>query len=263
MRKQGIHTRIRLRRLVVVLGLAVFFLNGIIKLHRHRAIGTMAGCKFVSPNQVIDRIDKCADGNQCCQSEVSDLSSSAIGLHHANLLYWRFSRFNLQLNNNCRDRVAYACSGSLNVHASESKLKCRIIEPAADCKLAGVLVFVPRRLAQSQELRLQFDPAKTTIAFTLGDILHTVHGSFQLKRGDVEYKIAGKSVSGNLIVDATSGQSGNHSRDHKMHKEILESAALSLKSAFVLIAWKGTLRHWALQTFRCTEFFPFTALTTN
>jgi polyisoprenoid-binding protein YceI len=39
----------------------------------------------------------------------------------------------------------------------------------------------------------------------------------------VEYKIAGKSVSGNLIVDATSGQSGNHSRDHKMHKEILES----------------------------------------
>jgi polyisoprenoid-binding protein YceI len=78
--------------------------------------------------------------------------------------------------------------------------------------------------AQSQELRLQFDPSKTTIAFTLGDILHTVHGSFQLKRGDVEYKIAAKSVSGNLIVDATSGQSGNRSRDHKMHKEILESA---------------------------------------
>ena len=77
--------------------------------------------------------------------------------------------------------------------------------------------------AHSQELRFQFDPAKTTIAFTLGDILHTVHGTFQLKSGTVEYKIAGKSVSGNLIVDATSGQSGNHSRDHKMHKEILES----------------------------------------
>ena len=77
--------------------------------------------------------------------------------------------------------------------------------------------------AQSQELRLQFNPSKTTIAFTLGDILHTVHGSFQLKSGDVEYKIATKIVSGNLIVDATSGQSGNHSRDHKMHKEILES----------------------------------------
>lgn len=91
--------------------------------------------------------------------------------------------------------------------------------------LASLLAFLCCAAAptQSQELRLQFDPAKATIAFTLGDILHTVHGSFQLKSGGVEYKIADKSVSGNLIVDATSGQSGNHSRDHKMHKEILES----------------------------------------
>lgn len=77
--------------------------------------------------------------------------------------------------------------------------------------------------AQSQELRLQFDPSKATIAFTLGDILHTVHGSFQLRSGDVEYKVASKSVIGSLVVDATSGQSGNHIRDRKMHKEILES----------------------------------------
>lgn len=91
--------------------------------------------------------------------------------------------------------------------------------------IANLLAFLccAAATAQSQELRLEFDPAKTTIAFTLGDILHTVHGSFQLKRGDVEYKLAAKSVSGNLIVDATSGQSGNRSRDHKMHKEILES----------------------------------------
>src|ERR1700752_1118842 len=93
------------------------------------------------------------------------------------------------------------------------------------CLIASLVAFLGCVVstAQSQELRLQFDPSKTTIAFTLGDILHTVHGSFQLKRGDVEYKLAGKSVSGNLIVDATSGQSGNRSRDHKMHKEILES----------------------------------------
>ena len=92
--------------------------------------------------------------------------------------------------------------------------------------LAFVLAFVccGTAIAQAQELRLHFDPSKTTIAFTLGDVLHTVHGSFQLKSGDVQYQIATKSVTGNLIVDATSGQSGNHSRDRKMHKEILESA---------------------------------------
>jgi polyisoprenoid-binding protein YceI len=78
--------------------------------------------------------------------------------------------------------------------------------------------------AQPQELRFQFDPSRTTITFTLGDILHTVHGSFKLKQGNVEYNPATRSVNGNLVVDATSGQSGNKSRDRKMHKEILESA---------------------------------------
>jgi polyisoprenoid-binding protein YceI len=78
--------------------------------------------------------------------------------------------------------------------------------------------------AQGQELRLDFTPANTAINFTLGDILHTVHGTFKLKQGDVEYDMGTAAVRGVLIVDAASGQSGNHSRDHKMHSEILESS---------------------------------------
>lgn len=77
--------------------------------------------------------------------------------------------------------------------------------------------------AQSQELTLQFAPSGTTIDFTLGDILHTIHGSFKLKRGDVEYNLGSAAVGGALVVDTTSGQSGNRSRDRKMHREILES----------------------------------------
>lgn len=78
--------------------------------------------------------------------------------------------------------------------------------------------------AQPQELRFQFDPSTTKITFTLGDILHTVRGSFKLKQGDVRYSVGTKSIVGTVTVDATSGESGNHSRDRKMHKEILESA---------------------------------------
>jgi len=78
--------------------------------------------------------------------------------------------------------------------------------------------------AQPQELRFQFDPSTTKITFTLGDILHTVRGSFRLKQGDVKYNVGTRSIAGTLTVDATSGESGNHSRDRKMHKEILESA---------------------------------------
>jgi polyisoprenoid-binding protein YceI len=105
---------------------------------------------------------------------------------------------------------------------------CRAGDFASSNRMLSAIVLAfscsAAAFAQPQELRLQFDPSKTTIAFTLGDILHTVHGSFQLKQGDVRYNIVTMSVEGTLVVDATSGQSGNRSRDHKMHKEILESA---------------------------------------
>jgi polyisoprenoid-binding protein YceI len=79
-------------------------------------------------------------------------------------------------------------------------------------------------LAQSNPLKFEFSPANTTIKFTLGDILHTVHGSFQLKRGDVEYDLTNGTVRGAIVADATSGQTGNRSRDRHMHKDVLESA---------------------------------------
>ena len=96
-----------------------------------------------------------------------------------------------------------------------------------NCELGAILLgllFSPAAFAQAQQLRLQFDPAKTTVAFTLGDILHTIHGSFRLKEGSVRYDTASRSVDGTILVDAPSGQSGNRSRDRKMHREILESA---------------------------------------
>ena len=75
-------------------------------------------------------------------------------------------------------------------------------------------------LAQAQTF--QFDAAQTTVKFTLGDVLHTVHGNFKLKRGALQLGPNGK-VSGEIIVDATSGETGNGVRDRKMHKEVLES----------------------------------------
>jgi polyisoprenoid-binding protein YceI len=76
----------------------------------------------------------------------------------------------------------------------------------------------------AQELTLQLDPAQTTIRFTLGDVLHTVNGSFKLKSGTIHFNPASGTASGSVVVDVTSGDSGNKSRDRKMHKEILESA---------------------------------------
>jgi polyisoprenoid-binding protein YceI len=76
----------------------------------------------------------------------------------------------------------------------------------------------------AQELTLQLDPDQTTIRFTLGDVLHTVNGSFKLKSGTIHFNLASGTASGSVVVDVTSGDTGNKSRDRKMHKEILESA---------------------------------------
>ena len=75
------------------------------------------------------------------------------------------------------------------------------------------------------EIDLKFVPAKAMVNFTLGDILHTVHGVFDVKQGVVHFDPTTNKISGEILVDATSGHSGNDGRDKKMHKEVLESAS--------------------------------------
>jgi polyisoprenoid-binding protein YceI len=74
------------------------------------------------------------------------------------------------------------------------------------------------------ENNIELDPARTTITFTLADVLHTVHGSFKLKRGSLKVDSGTGKASGEIVVDVASGDSGNGGRDKRMHKEILESA---------------------------------------
>ena len=72
-------------------------------------------------------------------------------------------------------------------------------------------------------ITFDLDPAKTQIDFTLHDPLHTVHGSFDLKRGSMHLDPETGKASGEMVIDVPSGISGNGSRDKRMHKEILES----------------------------------------
>ncbi|MEQ1474747.1 MAG: YceI family protein [Candidatus Acidiferrum sp.] len=76
-------------------------------------------------------------------------------------------------------------------------------------------------------LILHVDPAMSSVHWTVDSSLHTVHGTFHLKRGSLTIDPATGKASGEIVVDATSGESGNDSRDHKMHNEVLESAKYS------------------------------------
>jgi len=85
----------------------------------------------------------------------------------------------------------------------------------------GLLVASASLLAQ--EVALELDPTQTQVNFTLGDVLHTVHGTFKLKRGSFRFDNATGAAEGSFAVDVPSGQSGSDARDKRMHKEILES----------------------------------------
>jgi polyisoprenoid-binding protein YceI len=77
--------------------------------------------------------------------------------------------------------------------------------------------------ATAQQSTLQLDPAKTTVTITLGDVLHTVHGTFRLKRGALQLDPGAGKLTGEIVVDAKSGDTGSKMRDGKMHREVLES----------------------------------------
>jgi hypothetical protein len=84
-----------------------------------------------------------------------------------------------------------------------------------------------RATRAAEQIVLSVDPAKSTVHWSVESSLHTVHGTFHVKRGTLSVDPATGKASGEIVVDATSGESGNDSRDRRMHKEILESGQYS------------------------------------
>jgi polyisoprenoid-binding protein YceI len=92
-------------------------------------------------------------------------------------------------------------------------------------KLAAVVlvVFCASYRANAQQLQVTLDPAQTKIEWTLTATLHAVHGTFKLRGGNLSFDQNTHNANGEFIVDATSGDSGNSTRDGKMNKDVLES----------------------------------------
>ena len=77
--------------------------------------------------------------------------------------------------------------------------------------------------ALAAEYSFELKPDNTKVQFTLTDPLHTVHGTFNLKRGAVDFDTETGKASGQVIVDVASGNSGSDARDSRMHANVLES----------------------------------------
>jgi polyisoprenoid-binding protein YceI len=104
---------------------------------------------------------------------------------------------------------------------------------AAVLAIAGLAIFLsaatappqlPSPSVSSSEIALTLDPSQCKVHYTVDSTLHTVHGTFNLKSGSIHFDPATGRAGGEIVVFATSGESGNDSRDKRMHKEILETA---------------------------------------
>jgi len=72
-------------------------------------------------------------------------------------------------------------------------------------------------------MQVELDPAKSAVHFSLGAVLHTVHGTFRVKSGTVRFDPASGQASGQIAVDVRSARTGDNARDRQMHESVLES----------------------------------------
>jgi polyisoprenoid-binding protein YceI len=75
----------------------------------------------------------------------------------------------------------------------------------------------------TREIALTLDPEQTKLHFSVDSTLHMVHGTFAVKSGSLKFDPQTGKASGAIAVNAVSGETGNNSRDQRMHKEILET----------------------------------------
>lgn len=86
-----------------------------------------------------------------------------------------------------------------------------------------IAVLILAQAMAAAETTIELDPARSTVKFSVGSTLHTVHGTFKVKRGTIHFDSETGLASGEIVVDTASGISGDEARDYKMQKEVLDS----------------------------------------
>jgi polyisoprenoid-binding protein YceI len=81
----------------------------------------------------------------------------------------------------------------------------------------------PSAAIPARNIEIHFDPASTQIRFKVGSMLRDVRGSFQFKGGALAVDPDSTLAQGELLVDATTGRTGNAARDKELQEDVLES----------------------------------------
>jgi polyisoprenoid-binding protein YceI len=81
--------------------------------------------------------------------------------------------------------------------------------------------------AFAQQQTFTANPASSSVGFALTGTGHEVHGIFHVSSGTIQFDRTAPKMSGNIVVSAASGESGDNSRDKNMHQKVLETERFS------------------------------------
>lgn len=100
------------------------------------------------------------------------------------------------------------------------------------------LILAPAVFAQHQTFAVNGDASEVKV--TLNTTHEVVNGTFQIQSGSIDFDRRAARMSGSVVVSASSGKTGNDSRDKKMKKDILKVDEYANVS-FAPKAFTGTL----------------------
>src|SRR6266702_3492154 len=95
------------------------------------------------------------------------------------------------------------------MNSSRSRLAAVVYFLVAAPIALVVLSALPQHAAPqhpANEIVLGIDPAQSKVRWALGSTVHTVHGSFAFKKGNLQLDMSTGKARGEIIVDAASGK---------------------------------------------------------
>lgn len=114
------------------------------------------------------------------------------------------------------------------------------------------LIFAQTALAQHQTFAV--NPDASEIKITLKTNHEIVNGTFHVQSGSVEFNPITEKIAGIVVVVASSGKTGNDSRDKKMNKDILKVDQYTTVS-FAPKAYTGSIEPMGDSTIQVSGVF--------
>jgi polyisoprenoid-binding protein YceI len=94
--------------------------------------------------------------------------------------------------------------------------------------------------ASAQQQTFTVNPGTSSIGFALTGTGHEVHGIFHVTSGTIQFERNAPKMSGTVVVSASSGDSGDKSRDKNMNQKVLQSDRFT-DISFQPQSYSGTL----------------------